>query len=44
MIAYSVDCSRRLSYVAFTAFPFDGIAAARFYTARTAAMQVGASP
>jgi NADH-quinone oxidoreductase subunit N len=42
MLAYSSIAHAGYLLVAFTAFPFDGIAAACFYTATYAAMQVGA--
>ena len=42
MLAYSSIAHAGYLLVAFTAFPFDGIAAACFYTAAYAAMQVGA--
>jgi NADH-quinone oxidoreductase subunit N len=42
MLAYSSIANAGYLLVAFTAFPFDGIAAACFYTATYAAMQVGA--
>ena len=42
MLAYSSIAHAGYLLVAFTAFPFDGIAAACFYTASYAAMQVGA--
>jgi NADH-quinone oxidoreductase subunit N len=42
MLAYSSIAHAGYILVAFTAFPFDGIAAACFYTATYAAMQVGA--
>ena len=41
MLAYSSIAHAGYLLVAFTAFPFDGIAAACFYTATYAAMQVG---
>ena len=42
LLAYSSIAHAGYLLVAFTAFPFDGIAAACFYTAAYAAMQVGA--
>ncbi|MBB5344175.1 NADH-quinone oxidoreductase subunit N [Tunturibacter empetritectus] len=42
MLAYSSIAHAGYLMVAFTAFPFDGIAAACFYTATYAAMNVGA--
>jgi NADH-quinone oxidoreductase subunit N len=42
MLAYSSIAHAGYLLVAFTAFPFDGIAAACFYTATYAAMNVGA--
>jgi NADH-quinone oxidoreductase subunit N len=42
MLAYSSIAHAGYILVAFTAFPFDGIASACFYTATYAAMQVGA--
>jgi NADH-quinone oxidoreductase subunit N len=42
MLAYSSIANAGYLLVAFTAFPFDGIAAACFYTATYAAMNVGA--
>src|SRR6202453_4015041 len=42
MLAYSSIAHAGYLLVAFTAFPFDGIAAACFYTATYAAMKVGA--
>jgi NADH-quinone oxidoreductase subunit N len=42
MLAYSSIAHAGYIMVAFTAFPFDGIAAACFYTATYAAMNVGA--
>jgi NADH-quinone oxidoreductase subunit N len=42
MLAYSSIAHAGYILVAFTAFPYDGIAAACFYTATYAAMQVGA--
>jgi NADH-quinone oxidoreductase subunit N len=42
MLAYSSIAHAGYLLVAFTAFPYDGIAAACFYTATYAAMQVGA--
>src|SRR5437868_10734235 len=42
LLAYSSIAHAGYLLVAFTAFPFDGIAAACFYTATYAAMQVGA--
>src|ERR1700745_3950927 len=42
MLAYSSIAHAGYLLVAFTAYPFDGIAAACFYTATYAAMQVGA--
>jgi NADH-quinone oxidoreductase subunit N len=42
MLAYSSIAHAGYILVAFTAFPFDGIAAACFYIAAYAAMQVGA--
>jgi NADH-quinone oxidoreductase subunit N len=42
MLAYSSIAHAGYLLVAFTSFPFDGIAAACFYTATYAAMQVGA--
>ena len=42
MLAYSSIAHAGYLLVAFTAFPFDGIAAACFYTATYAAMHVGA--
>jgi NADH-quinone oxidoreductase subunit N len=42
MLAYSSIAHAGYILVAFTAFPFDGIAAACLYTATYAAMQVGA--
>src|SRR6267154_968636 len=43
LLAYSSIAHAGYLLVAFTAFPYDGIAAACFYTATYAAMQVGAS-
>jgi NADH-quinone oxidoreductase subunit N len=42
MLAYSSIANAGYLLVAFTAFPFDGIAAACFYTATYSAMNVGA--